>query len=178
MPVADLQITTTRLRLRPLAAEDLDNLVALDADPEVRRHVDQPNAPTPAEVERTLPRLLARFGPAGEPAFWAIEPKEKGTFLGWLHLRPVAEHPDWFDLGYRLRREVWGRGYASEAAAALMHRAFTTLGAQRVVAHALEANAASRRVMEKLGMRLCERYLHRGEVPAVSYALLRRDYFA
>ncbi len=124
-------------------------------------------------MERELPRRLARYGPTEEPTFWAVELKEGGAFIGWFHLRPVVGHPEWLDLGYRLRREVWGRGYASEGAAALIQRAFGALGAQRVVAHALEANAASRRVLEKVGLSPCERYLHRGELPAVGYTLSR-----
>ena len=170
------RITTERLLFRPLSADDVDELVQMDAAPEVRRYVDQPRAPSRAEVERALPRRLARYGPAGEPAFWAAELKEGGSFIGWFHLRPVVDHPAWLDLGYRLRREVWGRGLASEGAAALVRRAFVQLGAERVVAHALEANAASRRVLEKVGLQPRERYLHRDELPAVSYALDRTDY--
>lgn len=169
-------VETARLRLRPLAADDLDHMVELDADPEVRRHVDQPEAPTREAVERTMPRRLARFGAGDEPVFWAAESKEDGAFLGWFHLRPVPEHAGWLDLGYRLRREAWGRGYATEGAAALVERAFTRLGAERVVAHALEANAASRRVLEKAGLRPAEAYLHRGELPARAYALPRAEY--
>ena len=170
------RITTERLRLRPLSVDDVDELVRLDADPEVRRYVDQPDAPSRANVERALPRRLARFGPTDEPVFWAAELKEGGSFIGWFHLRPVADHPAWLDLGYRLRREVWGRGLASEGAAALVRRAFIQLGAERVVAHALEANTPSRRVLEKVGLRPHEHFLHRGELPAVAYNLHRDEY--
>ena len=170
------RITTERLLFRPLSADDVDELVRLDAAPEVRRYVDQPTAPTRAEVEHQLPRRLARYGPTGEPAFWAAELEEGGSLIGWFHLRPVVDDPTWLDLGYRLRREFWGEGYATEGAAALLRRAFVQLGADRVVAHALEANTASRRVLEKVGLQPRERYLHRDELPAVSYALDRTDY--
>lgn len=156
------QTLTQRLRLRPLAGGDVDALFALDADAEVRRHVDRPDAPTRAEVEARLPRLLARFGPTDEPAFWAAETTEDGRFVGWFHLRPVPEHPKWLGLGYRLRSEAWGRGYATDGASALVKRA-AELGAARVVAHALEANAGSRRVLEKVGLRSHGSYLHQDD---------------
>ncbi len=169
-------IETRRLHLRPVTAADLDQLHELDADPEVRRFLDQPNAPTRQESVRALHRFLVRHGPQAEPAFWASEKKEDGSFLGWFHLRPVGDQPFTFDLGYRLRRAAWGRGNATEGASALLHRAFKTLGAQRVVAHALEANGASQRVLEKVGMQLREHFLHRGELPAVNYSLERLSY--
>ena len=169
MPVLE----TARLRLRPLEADDSEHLLALDADPEVRRYVDQPLPPSRDDVERALLRMLARYGPALEPAFWAAESRASGEFLGWFHLRPVEGEEGVLDLGYRLRRAAWGRGYATEGAQALVRRAFAELDAEIVVAHALEANAASIRVLEKCGLRLRERYLHRGELPAVTYALDR-----
>ncbi|MGH7920014.1 MAG: GNAT family N-acetyltransferase [Candidatus Dormibacteraceae bacterium] len=61
-------------------------------------------------------------------------------------------------LGYRLRRAFWRRGYATEGARALIHRGFTELGVQRVFATTYQDNLASRRVMEKLAMRLVRRY--------------------
>ena len=162
--------------MRPLSADDIDELVRLDADPEVRRYLDQPSASSRADVERDLSRRLARFGPTDEPAFWAAELKKGGGFIGWFHLRPVVDHPAWLDLGYRLRRDAWGRGLASEGAAALVRRAFIQLKAEQVVAHALEANTASRRVLEKAGLRPHERFLHRGELAAVAYSLHRDEY--
>lgn len=162
-------IETPRLRLRPLASTDLDALVALDADPAVRRHVDQPEAPTREEVLAGLPRLLERNPEDDTPDFWAVEERETGAFIGWIHLRPLEGHPGALDLGYRLRRGAWGRGYASEGAGALVERAVRAGGVERIVAHALEANVASRRVLEKLGLVERARYLHRGALPAVAY---------
>ena len=166
------QLETARLRLRPLSATDVDALVDLDSDPEVRRYVDLPVAPSRAEVHAALPRLLLRFGPTGEPAFRAAVEKESGRFCGWFHLRPLDRDPTTLDLGFRLRRECWGRGLATEGARALVDRAFRTIGADRIVAHALEANDASRRVLEKVGLSEERRYLHRDRLPAVAYSLL------
>lgn len=173
MTTATMQILTDRLRLRPLRAEDIDALVALDSDPEVVRYVDQAEAPTREEILARMPRLLRRYMGGAEPAFWAAHVRDTEAFCGWFHLRPLEDDPAILDVGFRLRREWWGRGLATEGAEALVQRAFLILEAERVVAHALEANAASRRVLEKLGLQEERRYLHRGALPAVALALAR-----
>lgn len=171
----NLSFETDRLRLRPLGAGDADALVELDADPEVRRYVHLSTAPTRADVDAALPRMLSRYGPPpGEPTFWAAEPRATGAFLGWFHLRPAIETGS-LDLGYRIRRDQWGRGYGSEGARALVDRAFRQLGAERVEATALAANAASIRVMEKAGLRFYEHFLYGGALPAVRYVANRDD---
>jgi RimJ/RimL family protein N-acetyltransferase len=172
------RIETERLALRPLSPADLDSLLALDADPEVRRHVDEPAAPTRAEALARMPRLLTRYGDGAEPAFWSAEHRASGAFCGWFHLRPLDDDPTSLDLGYRLVRTFWGRGLATEGGGALVDRAFGVLSARHVVGHALESNAASRRVLEKLGLREHGRYLHRGTLPAIAYALSREQYRA
>lgn len=167
---------TERLRLRPLSQADTEHLAELDADPEVGRYVHVGAPPTRADLEAALPRMLARFGfPPVQPAFWAAEERSSSKFVGWFHLRPSGE-PDTLELGYRLRRDAWGQGYASEGARALVVRAFEQLEAKCVEAIALVENAASIRVMEKAGLRLRERFLYQGERPAVRYAVERNEY--
>lgn len=169
-------IETARLRLRPLSADDQEELLLLDSDPEVRRYLDKPLAPSQEDLARALPRLLARYGAGDEPAFWAAEERASGTFIGWFHLRPAENDPAALELGYRLRRDAWGHGYATEGARAFLHRAFVELAAERVIAHALEANTASLRVLEKVGLRPHGRFLYRDEIPAVTYSLPRSGY--
>lgn len=169
-------IETGRMRLRPLRRGDLSLLLELDSDPEVRRYVDMPRPPTREMALERLPRMLARYGATREPGYWLATSREGRTFYGWFHLRPVEDDLTCWDLGYRLRREVWGRGLATEGAQALVRRAFEQLGAERVLAHALADNRASRRVLEKAGMRLDRSYLHRGVLPAVSYVVTRREF--
>jgi len=67
------RIESERQSLRPLAPDDVDSLVALNADPEVRRYVDELVAPSREETAARMPRLLERYGRADEPAFWASE---------------------------------------------------------------------------------------------------------
>ena len=149
-------LETERLLLRQFTHDDVDNLYHLDSDPEVMRYVTG-GATTPREeVEHgDLPAFMRYYDRCDGYGFWAAIDKTSDRFLGWFHLRPQEGDPvDQPELGFRLRREVWGMGYATEGARALIRKGFTDLGAQRVVAMAFRDNLASCRVMEKSGMTL------------------------
>ena len=145
-------LETERLLLRRFTAADVDNLVDLDSDPKVMRFLTG-GTPTSREVieHEILPRFLCSYERAGFGT-WAAMEKASGDFLGWFSFREAA--PDAVELGYRLRRAAWGQGYATEGARALIRLGFTTLGVQRVFATTYQDNLASRRVMEKAGLRL------------------------
>jgi RimJ/RimL family protein N-acetyltransferase len=166
-------LETERLVLRQFTETDFDHLAALNSDPAVMRFLTG-GRPIPAEVTRneTLPRYLAYYAGATQFGYWAAIEKATGDFLGWFCLRPVDLHalnrpglaaPDSsprmenaieLELGYRLRRSAWGKGYATEGARALIRKGFVELGAERVVAVAMVIHTASRRVMEKAGLTL------------------------
>jgi hypothetical protein len=118
-----------------------------------------------------------------EAGRWAAEDLTGGTFIGWLSLQPSDEGSTReLDLGYRLRRSAWGHGYATEGARALIHKAFTALGAQRVFAQTMAVNTRSRRVTEKSGLRHTRTFHLRWDDPIpgtehgeVEYELLRED---
>ncbi|MEO3927236.1 GNAT family N-acetyltransferase [Micromonosporaceae bacterium B7E4] len=178
-------LTTPRLVLREFTGADVDNLVALDADPEVMYFING-GRPTPREyVEQVvLPRWLRYYRESPGLGFWAVEERASGEFLGWFHLRPGEGHPaDEPELGYRLRRSAWGRGYATEGSRALIDKAFAEQGARRVLAETMVVHTASRRVMEKSGLRLV-RVFHADwpdPIPGdehgdVEYALDRADW--
>jgi RimJ/RimL family protein N-acetyltransferase len=169
-------LATERLVLRPFRAEDARNLCELDADPDVRRFVDQPDPPTLAHCESVVSRIRGMDEATPELGFWIAE--ERGVFVGWFHLKPPREgepaEPGDLEIGYRLMRVAWGRGLATEGSRTLVARALGTLHAPRVTAVALEENAASIRVIEKLGMREWRRWEYRSRsgamLPIVTYA--------
>jgi RimJ/RimL family protein N-acetyltransferase len=148
----DAVLRTPRTVLRRFTAADAAALVALDADPVVMRWLTG-GRPTPATVveREVLPRILVGYGRDDGPGRLAAEDPSTGAFLGWFGLRPVEGRG--LELGYRLRREVWGRGLATEGARALVRLAFEDLGAERVYAETMTVNAGSRRVLEKAGLR-------------------------
>ncbi|MCB9430229.1 MAG: GNAT family N-acetyltransferase [Actinobacteria bacterium] len=167
-------LESDRLVLRRFCAADLDELVALDSDPEVMFFITGGRATPREQVEReVLPAFIAG-------GYWAAVEKVGGRFIGWFHLRP----PDDPELGYRLRRDVWGRGYATEGSRALIDHAFTH-GAARVRAETMVAHLASRRVMEKAGMREVRRFhadwpdrIPGDELGDVEYAITRQEWLA
>ena len=107
---------TGRLTLRRFTAAGEDNLFGLDSDPEVMRYLTKGRPTPPEEIENdTLPRILRTYERCDGHGCWAVVEKSSGQFAGWLALAP---HPDGgvdqAELGYRLRRSAWGRGYATE----------------------------------------------------------------
>ena len=100
-----------------------------------------------------MPSFLDYYNRFPSFGFWAAIEKSTGEFVGWFHLRPPKRgRPDEAELGYRLRRSAWGKGYATEGSRALIRKAFTELDVKRVVAFTMAVNLASRRVMEKAGL--------------------------
>src|SRR5579872_6862695 len=148
-------LETQRLVLRRFTLDDVALVVELDSDPEVMRYISG-GAPTPREEVETdiLPAWLGYYERYTGLGFWAAHEKSSGAFIGWFHFRPPPGHtPDDVELGYRLRRAAWGKGYATEGSCALIAMGFTQLGVRRVFASTMVINVASRRVMEKAGLK-------------------------
>ncbi|MEV0372396.1 GNAT family N-acetyltransferase [Streptomyces sp. NPDC050636] len=178
-------LETERLMLRSFTEADVDHLVDLDGDPEVMRFING-GRPTARETVRTwlLPRLLHRYPCIGTFGFWAAEDRLTRRFLGWFEFRPVEGHSSAVvELGYRLRKDAWGTGYATEGSRALIRRGFTDLGVQRVTANTMAVNIRSRSVMEKAGLAYVRTYfgnwpeaIEGSEHGEVEYALTRTDW--
>jgi len=154
----DVFLKTGRLTLRPFTADDVEVLVELDSDPEVMRFLSG-GAPTSRHTieTRVLPRFMAGYAELEGPGYWAALAADSNEFLGWFAVHPVHDRPGEFELGYRLRRSAWGRGLATEGSLALLHEGFRR-AAIAVFAQTYEDNIASRRVMEKLGMRFVREF--------------------
>lgn len=152
-------LETERLILRRLTMDDVDNLFELDNDPEVMRFLTG-GAATPRQMiqNEILPGFLRSYERFATFGVWAAQERTSQAFLGWFSFRPEGEDLTNVSLGYRLRRSAWGRGYATEGARALIRKGFTEAGVQRVFATTYQDNLASRRVMEKIGMRLERSY--------------------
>lgn len=149
-------LETGRFVLRKFSMDDVDNLVELDADPEVMRFITNGEPTSRREIEdEVLPAFLAYYSSSACFGFWAAEEKGTERFLGWFHLRPGEGHGELEpELGYRLRRSAWGQGFATEGCRALIDHGFAEHEIGRVLAETMVVHAASRRVMEKSGLRL------------------------
>src|SRR5688572_27460715 len=118
-------LETERLLLRRFTADDVDHLVELDGDPDVVRHVGgQPTSRDEVEHD-LLPAFMSYDERSDGFGFCAAVERSSGAFLGWFHFRPRrGGNPDDVELGYRLRKTAWGKGYGTEASHALIDRGF------------------------------------------------------
>ena len=144
-------LLTPRLRLRPFEPDDAEAVFAVFSDPGVGRWVGGTHASlddSRAMIERTRARQRD-----GGLAMWAAEERESGVLIGEVGLQPLELAGPEVEIGWTLGRAWWGRGYATEAAAAWLAAGFTSLRLEEILATVLPENAPSHRVAEKLGMR-------------------------
>lgn len=171
--------------LREFTAESGQLLLELDTDPQVMHYITGGSSTSAEEIEtEVLPAFLGYHLRGDGYGFWAAVLRDSDEFIGWFHLRPGPDAPrDEPELGYRLKRSVWGRGLATEGSRALIDYAFNHCGASRVVAETMTVHTASRRVMEKSGMRLVRTFhadwphkIDGDEHGDVEYAITREEW--
>lgn len=146
-----MMIETIRLRLRPWTEGDRDAFAAMNADPQVM--VDAPRPLSRENSDRKLDRYAASYARNGL-CRWLVEGLD-GEFLGYAGVMPVAEeHPlgAHYDVGWRLVRSAWGRGYATEAARAALDDVFDRAGLAEVLSYTAPDNQRSQAVMRRLGL--------------------------
>ncbi|WP_299870291.1 GNAT family N-acetyltransferase [uncultured Hoeflea sp.] len=140
-------LQTRTLTLSPCCPDDRADFIALEQDPEVMRFL---NGGRPVDRTARDPGSDFLMPNGTDQHVWTARRTTNGAFVGWFCLWP--ESAGLAELGYRLRRTEWGRGLASEGAAALINWGFAIAGYDRIVATTMAVNRASRRVMEKIGM--------------------------
>lgn len=148
------ELLTPRLLLRHWHHADREPFATMNADPQVMEHF--PARLTRAESDAMVERAEARLRSAGY-GLWALEERSTGRFLGFTGLQPVAFEAPFVagltvEIGWRLRREAWGHGYAQEAARAARDFAFDRAGLPELVSFTATSNLRSMRVMERIGM--------------------------
>lgn len=174
-------LTTKRLRLEPLTDTHAELLVELDSDAEVLRFIFG-RALTRDEVLRTwMPRRTRPDADARGIGYWVGFAGSE--FLGWWCLGVDDDDATAAELGYRLRRDAWGCGFAIEGARALLTHAFGTAGLERVWAETMAVNTGSRRVLAKAGLRQIRTEVREWDEPLpgseqgeVVYELTRADW--
>ena len=149
--------STPRLILRPPEEQDAGPLMAMDADPEVMRYIGNRTiiAPDRERARQAVTRWRNQWDEQGF-GMCSVIVAATGAYAGWVTLAVPAFLPEILpavEIGWRLRREHWGQGYATEAAAELPRFGLTAAGLDRVVSIRDIGNARSGRVMDKLGLR-------------------------
>ena len=142
-------LETDRLLLRPLVASDADAIYALRSDAEIMRYIREPQ--NRRETENWI-RLVSSRWQKDKLGFCGVVEKKTGVLTGWCGVWHLAE-TDEVEIGYAIAKEFWRRGFATEAAEVLLEYAFAQIKPDKITAVAEPGNTASRRVMEKLGMK-------------------------
>lgn len=146
-------LETERLIFRRFTTADAPLLLDLDSDPAVMKYINGGIPTSLSDIEsKYLPKILSYYESFDHCGFWAVLEKPSLDFIGWFHFRPFQFAPEEIELGYRLRRSAWGKGYATEGSLALVDRSINEWQIAKVCAVALSGNTASINVMKKCGL--------------------------
>lgn len=156
-----IYMETKRLILRQYTGHDAQNLLELNTDPVIRRWL--PDVPVePGKIQEHIKQYALYYRKYDGYGVWAMIEKSTQKHIGWFMFLPVQDLP-WYDpelnrpgeieLGFCLKPDTWGKGYATEAALSVISKAFAEPGVRHIIGTCLAANTASIRVMEKAGMK-------------------------
>ena len=156
------RVETPRLVLRRFGDDELDAFIAVWSDPSVRAALDPAGAADPAHAPERFRHHLEHWREYGF-GLWAVEERPRGEVAGWIgptHPTFVPELADEVEIGWTLRRPYWGRGLATEGAAAAVEAAVAHLEPERLVSLITPDNRRSIAVATRLGMREAGRVRH------------------
>ena len=155
---------------------DIDDLVALNTDSEVMRHLDHSWPMTPARVlAEEMPRLMAHNRRSDRLGSWVARDRRTGDFLGWFMITPVDQPLRTVELAYRLRRRAWGRGYEVEGMLRMIEIA-RAAHVSTVIATMVAVDVPSRQLMEKAGLHPVQTLVGETAGPTAAAARRRVDY--
>jgi RimJ/RimL family protein N-acetyltransferase len=144
-------LETLRLSMRDFTPDDFDDLYALNSDPRVMKFIADGKPSTRDEVARALRRFVRYPALYPDLGIWHASRRDTGAFIGFFALNYAGKSTD-IEIGYRLLRNAWGLGLATEGATALAHYGFDDLGLHRIIGVTLPGNKASQRVLMKAGL--------------------------
>ena len=153
---------TDRLILREIVPSDLEALFELDSDPEVHKYLGNKPVKNIKESQKYIDSLQQQYTERGIGR-WAVILKETQEFIGWSGLRLNTEFPmngftNYYDVGYRLKKRFWGKGYATESGLAAIQYAFETMKLKTVYGITEMGNKASHNTLLKIGLDYVENF--------------------
>ena len=161
----NLILETDRLILRELRLSDAESFFVMDSNPNVHKYLWNKPVQKIKETIEVITFVRQQYIDNGIGRFAMIS-KETDEFIGWAGLKyntvAVNNKVNFYDIGYRLDEKFWGKGYASEATFAWLNYAFETMNIKIMEAAAHSDNAASNRILQKIGMQMTEQYLEDG----------------
>lgn len=146
-------IESERLNFRLYTDGEKNGFIKLLTDPAVMKYVDK-GVMSAAQAEALWRKLMTQFYPSGVATIWAVFAKDDGRYVGNASIRPRPEKREDWEIGYYLAVAEWGKGLGSEMAARLVRYGFDELELAAVYATVDRENAASRRIVERIGMHL------------------------
>ncbi len=155
-------IETERLILRDLRLTDLDGMFELDSDPEVHKYLGNKPVKTKEESRKILENVLNQYEERSI-GHWAVIEKSSGDFIGWSGIRLNTEYnmngfSKYYDIGYRLIKRYWRKGYATESGKTALDYAFNTMNLPEVYATTEIKNQASHNALLKIGFSYVEAF--------------------
>lgn len=152
---------TERLILREILPTDEEAFFEMDSDPEVHRYLGNKPVKSIEQTREVIANIRNQYEVNGIGRWAAIE-KSTGNFIGWSGLKFITtienNHTNFYDVGYRLARKYWGKGYATESAKAALEHGFTKMNLQEIIGSVHKENVASRRALQKCGLIYVEDY--------------------
>jgi ribosomal-protein-alanine N-acetyltransferase len=157
---------TERLILRELVVEDETAMFELDSDPEVHRYVGNSPVESIEQIQDIIEFIQKQYEENGVGR-WAVIEKSSNKFIGWAGLKlfknEMNNHSNFYELGYRLIKSYWGKGYATEAALASVKYGIEKLGLKEIYAMTDVENINSKKVLEKAGFKYIETFDDNGD---------------
>ena len=144
-------LETMRIALREFTPDDFDDLHRLDIDRRVVRFFREGQPSTRVETAKAIQRITRYSTWYPDFGIWYATRRDSGAFIGWFALKYAGRSPD-VEIGYRLRHDQWGLGFATEGATALLQFGFDDLGLDRIIGVTHPENFASQRVLMKAGL--------------------------
>lgn len=161
----EIFVETHRLLLGEVLPIDDKSILELDSDQSVHNYLGDPIIQTIEESQEIISNIRQQYKNHGLGR-WAVIEKATGQFMGWsglkLEAKTVNHHSNFYDLGYRLMPRYWGHGFATESAKAALAYGFEKLHIAEVFADADTNNVASKKVLEKVGLRYVETFDDKG----------------
>lgn len=156
---------TKRLMLRELLPTDVEGMFELDSDPEVHKYLGNKPVKSREDVRNVIEFIRKQYVDHGIGR-WAVIEKATNNFIGWSGLKYVVKDENnpfnYYDLGYRLIRKYWGKGFATESSIASLNYGFTDLNLEEILGRADVRNIASQSVLLKSGLKYIETTAYKG----------------
>lgn len=154
-------VETTRFILREIAEDDLQDMFDLDASGEVHQYLGNSPIKNIQEAEHIISNIQKQYLEFGIGR-WAVIDKTNGAFVGWSGLKfetlPINNQNGYYDLGYRIKPQYWGKGIATETASEALKYGFEALKLKKICAAADAENVASNKVLQKVGMKFIKAF--------------------